>query len=82
MKIYPNPINSQATLSFDVDANAYYGFEIYNLVGHKVFEKDPVQLQSGHQEINISLDHLKGGLYLIRLIRNGKVLETNKLMVQ
>jgi len=82
LKIYPNPIISQATLSFDIDANAYYGFEIYNLVGHKVFETDPVQLQGGHQEINLSLGHLTSGLYFIRVVRNGKVLETNKLMIQ
>jgi hypothetical protein len=73
IKVYPNPAQNQITIE---GVDQYSRVQLLDAAGKLVKE----QLNNGQYLLNMSLDGLKNGMYLLRLI-NGKDNTTIKLMI-
>lgn len=73
IKLYPNPAQQQVTIE---GVDQYSRVQLLDATGKTVKE----QLNNSHYLLNMSLNGLKSGMYLLRLI-NGKDNTTIKLMI-
>jgi len=74
--IFPNPFNTQVTLQTDnvlKDAT----LTVYNIFGQQVKQ---IKNISG-QTITLQREHLKSGLYFVRIEEEGRAIATEKLMI-
>jgi hypothetical protein len=69
-EIFPNPANTQATISFIAQNEGNYSIELYDLVGKKVLSKT-VYATQGHNMESVELTNTPNGVYLIQLSGNG-----------
>jgi uncharacterized protein (DUF1501 family) len=76
---FPNPAEHQTTLEYFLQKSGTVHVEIYGTSGRLVKKLEPVAGQFGYQTMNIHLDGLDGGLYLIQL-RSGKFKGTMQLI--
>jgi hypothetical protein len=76
-KVYPNPITSTATVSFDYDSGEY-AFEVYNLAGARM--KQIRNITTG--EFTFDRENLETGIYFYRLSNNTGSTYSGKLLVQ
>jgi hypothetical protein len=79
--LYPNPVQTQATLSFTLEADARVTVEIYDLMGKRVMLIADETLSMGEHRMNISAEDLKAGTYICRVSVNGKASSHLKMVV-
>jgi thermitase len=77
MNIYPNPFSDFATITFEEPVEDAV-MEIWDGSGKLVRE---VQSLSG-LIVQLDQEGLKSGVYIVRLVNNGKVIETKKCIVE
>ncbi len=67
--VYPNPSECRFTLNIPADVpGSRSQIHVYNRVGALVW-----QSETGHKEVSIDLSTLPAGLYIMRVINDGKV---------
>lgn len=77
VKFYPNPATSYITFEIERDADKNYTFQIYNMLGKKVYETTNI---SPRNVINLS-DFYRG-LYIFQLKdKSGKLIDSGKFQV-
>ncbi|MEA1873998.1 MAG: T9SS type A sorting domain-containing protein [Bacteroidota bacterium] len=76
--VYPNPANNIAKLDFNLQANQKLQCDVYDILGKLVYNESV----SGQGAIEIPVRKLPQGTYFCRLILDGKLVETQKLMIQ
>ncbi len=76
-KIFPNPSENWFTIDLDFLTNRKIAIEIIDMNG-AVVKQWKMTLQSN--QVHLSLNHLKEGLYLVRLTNKGKILESRLLI--
>ena len=81
LKAYPNPAGDQATLSFDLPANASPSITITDLLGRSMLEKEYPKLPEGNYSLPLNTTNWAPGVYLIKLENNGYQL-SRKLVVE
>ena len=64
--LYPNPINSTATLSFELQQNEKVKITLFDMMGREVMVAEDAQLESGSHTIHFSRTNLNTGMYFIR----------------
>ncbi len=79
--IYPNPAVNQLNIQFDAISNGLVNVQIYNLNGQLVKELQPTNLQNGLNTMNVNVEELSRGTYIIRSLVNG-VSTTGKFIKQ
>lgn len=67
LRIYPNPVTSQATIAFYAPGNTNVTVSIYNSIGMLVKEIAGPSTAEGTQEVNISTDGFDNGIYFVKL---------------
>ena len=67
VSVYPNPIQINSKLEFDLRSSARSMVKIYNLNGQLVNEIDLGNLPSGKQIVDLQTGKLKAGTYLVNL---------------
>lgn len=77
--IYPNPAKDLAFMRYDVSSNVNANLEIYDLVGKKV---KSLNLTNGSNNLLFSVNEFESGIYLCNLVIDGKIIDTEKLVVQ
>lgn len=75
-EVYPNPSSGQSTLNLSLENNSNYEVTIQTILGTTV---QSFTIQNLESTINLNLKNQ--GIYLISLIRNGKTILTEKLIV-
>ncbi len=75
---YPNPFNSQTTLSFSLPHQGSLSIDIYDLTGRRVQSWGEMSYQAGHHRIIWSPQRLPSGSYFIKLA-SGDEIRTNKI---
>ena len=75
MSVYPNPTNGSTSIRFDLSDNADVQLAVYNSVGQEVGQIYSGSMSAGQASFNFdaSTGSDPSGLYLIRLIVDGKV---------
>ncbi|MFA5419074.1 MAG: T9SS type A sorting domain-containing protein, partial [Bacteroidales bacterium] len=64
LKLYPNPVSTQATIELTVEQNADVMLTIYDIAGRQVSQQ-LVGVQKGDNKVQLKTDNLKSGAYLI-----------------
>jgi Secretion system C-terminal sorting domain len=78
LAVYPNPATDQLTVNYKIDATDIALFEIYNLIGEKVIEK---QLNANETVQLLSVAQLNAGAYFYKYSINGIAVKTSKLVI-
>ncbi|MEM9681164.1 MAG: T9SS type A sorting domain-containing protein [Bacteroidota bacterium] len=79
IKLFPNPAKEQATITFDVLERGTVEIALETVLGQKVRYVEAIEA-IGNTSINLDLETLPKGLYLVRLRMNGQQ-ETLKLLL-
>jgi hypothetical protein len=81
VKVYPNPMQEQATISFDASSLNAFGkisFEMLDLNGRVVKKIDAIS----SSEYTFDRDGLASGLYVYRFSGDGRALAAGKMILQ
>jgi len=76
--VYPNPANQVAKLNYNLQGNSRLQCGVYDMLGKLVYNESV----TGQGAIEIPVKKLPLGTYFCRLILDGKLVETQKLMIQ
>lgn len=79
LKVYPNPASSYVIVTYELAAPAPVMVQITNFNGGLV-KTTGVNASAGQQRLNISLNGLTSGTYIVRILVDGTI-ETKKLVV-
>jgi hypothetical protein len=80
--VYPNPVLSEASVSFSVEDEDLVSIELYDVQGTGVVKNIANEKYSrGVHEINFNKQGLKPGVYLVK-IKVGQNVETRRLVVK
>ena len=80
MSIYPNPVVSEATIKFNVEATATVSYQIYDLSGRMVQNATLGNYGQGSHSVNFNVDGLSNGTYIVK-VQAGSVTNTAKILV-
>jgi hypothetical protein len=78
--VFPNPSNGNVTLRLQGAFNGRAELEVMDIFGRKVHHQDII-LNAGVQQVELNLNHLTEGTYLMR-VNNSKQLLQNKLSIK
>ncbi|MCP4580914.1 MAG: T9SS type A sorting domain-containing protein, partial [candidate division Zixibacteria bacterium] len=77
---YPNPFNPSTTIRFNVPDNGYVDFDVYNLLGQAIYNRNDLRVQPGSNDIEFSSPSLGSGLYYYR-IKYGDEFKIGKMLL-
>lgn len=80
LAVYPNPMSSDATLSFSLAADANTTIQVFDLAGRKTELLDEI-LSAGEHRITLSRKQLDEGIFLVKFI-TGNQISVIKVIVQ
>jgi hypothetical protein len=72
LNMYPNPVSSQATLSFDLKESCNVSYQVFDMTGRMVMNQNMGRMSEGEQQININAENLSSGSYILRLNQGAK----------
>ena len=67
VSMYPNPVSSNAMMSFNVNDNSTVSYQVYDLTGRMVKNVVLGNYSSGDYEVNVDMSDLSAGSYIRRL---------------
>ena len=79
LRIYPNPVKNDVTISFSSTESQQATLIIRSLTGDVMIKK-PIALNTGENRTQFSMNRLSNGLYIVELVTNEKTF-INKLTV-
>ena len=65
--MYPNPVASQATLSFNVEESATVSYQVFDMTGRMVMNQNLGRLNAGEHQVSVNAENLSAGSYILRL---------------
>jgi hypothetical protein len=80
--VYPNPFTREIYLSFSSENAGTYRVEMTNLLGQVQFVED-LSVASGSQKYlldNPRLEELPSGIFILRLMKNGQLIDLRKMI--
>ncbi|MFN5844903.1 MAG: T9SS type A sorting domain-containing protein, partial [Flavobacteriia bacterium] len=80
LSVYPNPANTNATVSFSLNNEAAVSINVTDLSG-KVVYMNTLGTVNGTQSVNVTTDALKSGVYMVNVTVDGNV-STQKLVIR
>ena len=80
VSLYPNPVSSQATLSFELNESCNVSYQVFDMTGRMVMNQTVGRLAEGQHQINVNAENLSAGSYILRLSQ-GVQNNTVKFMV-
>lgn len=76
-KIYPNPMQSQATVEINSNELKNIQFQLYNTMGQLVYEK-----QTSKNNFQINVKNLSQGVYMYTLEGDAQRIQTGRIIIQ
>ena len=67
VSMYPNPVASQATLSFNVEESANVSYQVFDMTGRMVMNQNLGRLVAGEHQVSVNAENLSTGSYILRL---------------
>ena len=75
-KVYPNPASAKISLKYTASVPGDYSTEVYNILGAQV----EGQKLSGNGQDQLDISDLSAGIYLVKIIRDGKTVGIKKML--
>ena len=72
VSMYPNPVSSQATLSFELKESCSVSYQVFDMTGRMVMNQNMGRLTEGEHQVSISAENLSAGSYILRLNQGAK----------
>ena len=72
VSMYPNPVSSQATLSFDLKESCNVSYQVFDMTGRMVMNQNMGRMSEGEQQLSINAENLSAGSYILRLNQGAK----------
>ena len=72
VSMYPNPVSSQATLSFDLKESCNVSYQVFDLTGRLVMNQNIGRMTEGEHQVSINAENLSSGSYILRLNQGAK----------
>ncbi len=83
MTIFPNPTSDGTTnVVFKAEDESDVELSVYDIHGQKVYSSLKNGLKEGVYSEQINIENLSSGIYLCRVMQNGELLDTKKLIVK
>jgi hypothetical protein len=76
----PNPTSGSTTIRYRVETTSRVGIEVYNLRGNKIKTLVNQSQEPGVYSVNLSLSNLASGVYLVKAVKNGVLLQTIRVI--
>jgi len=71
---YPNPFTSNSTVSYSIGEAGQVNIRLFNMIGEQVITLVNKHQDSGSYQINLDVNDLPQGVYLLKMETNGVVL--------
>ncbi len=78
---YPNPFNPRTKIEFAVPEDSRVKLVVYNSLGQLVTILVDQNMHAGYYNKYFDADALSSGMYIYRLVVNGKAFKTNKMVL-
>ena len=83
LQVAPNPIATNANVSFNLVSSATAVVSVYNMLGEEVIRMDQGMMSAGQKSVSINTNDLESGMYFLRVsINDGEYVETQKIATQ
>jgi len=79
--IYPNPFNPTTTVAFSVMNAGNHTIDIYSTAGKLIETISQGYVSPGSYEVTWDANGMPSGIYIVRLIANGKLVNSRKVML-
>lgn len=79
---FPNPFNPSTTLSFSIPTPGYVDLTIFNIKGEKIENLIDKKLTEGKHKVLFDASRFSSGIYIYRLLVNGKSLFRKMLLIK
>ncbi len=81
--IYPNPVmNTKTNVIYKLEKDAEVIFDIYDVNGRRQISNNAGPRQVGIYTDELDVTGLRPGVYICRLIADGEVIETSRIIIQ
>ena len=80
-QVAPNPIQSQAVVSFYAEKGMDAELSIFNVMGQHVHQ-EALNIEAGNNTFEVNADNLAKGIYLLHLSQNGQSVRQVKVVKQ
>lgn len=77
--LYPNPVDNNATVVFNLNQTVPVMVNVYDLTGRVVASYDAGNMRSGRNEYRLDVSHLKRGSYIVQVLA-GNESRTTKIL--
>jgi hypothetical protein len=74
VSLYPNPVNDEATLNFNLANNSNVEINVHDVSGKIVSSKSLTNLNAGNNSTTINCTDLTNGIYYVTVTTNGSTL--------
>jgi len=81
INVYPNPMNNNGTIAFELNRKEDVYIEIYSITGRLVKRVTQTGLVAGQHNVQFGVNELSNGTYIVRL-KAGDLVETAKFIKQ
>ena len=81
LNVYPNPTSGNLNVSFGSSANEKYIFKVMDVLGN-ILINESYTSQDGDNTEQLNLNHIAGGIYFLRVEKEGKEIKTMRIIVQ
>lgn len=71
--VFPNPVNNEARISFNLNHTSFIKFELYNALGKYVKFISDEKFTAGINELSFSTVNLSQGIYILKISIDGNV---------
>ncbi len=78
ISLYPNPASQMATLNFSAAKEGHYQIRVINTMGQSVYSTEG-KATEGANNIELNLDKLSSGLYIVQLVQDGSRQQVNMI---
>jgi hypothetical protein len=81
LRIFPNPVESELTVSLNMETPKTLHVSLMNLLGEKVMELDSDPIAGSEKVVKLQLDNLRSGIYIAN-VSSGNLTTTRKIVVE
>lgn len=83
VSIYPNPTNGETFIELNNLANKQIEVKLVNILGAEIMHLFSGEIVSNYHMINnIDLSHLETGIYFVKVVADGDIVMTDKLILK